>query len=166
MHYPTCFTIVFPFCGENNVEQMQNALSKWSKRDPDSIATFYDSISMLKSSCSNESFIDDLDLILATRRFIDGALINVDRTNLDPLIPTLFNQFVEWGEEYPKGFHLIHDDSKTLASEREIFEEFMTKFSGSNIELGYDRRKFKLPSKASLLVLEHRIVILNFKLLM
>lgn len=136
------------FCGENNVEQMQKCFIEMvKKRDPDSIATFYDSISMLKSSCSNESFIDDLDLILATRRFIDGALINVDRTNLDPLIPTLFNQFVEWGEEYPKGFHLIHDDSKTLASEREIFEEFMTKFSGSNIELGYDRRKFKLPLK-------------------
>lgn len=136
------------FCGEANVEVMQQRfIDMVKKRDAESISSFYESVETLKTNCSNEGFLSDLNLILATRRFIDGALANVDRTTLDPLIPTLFNQFVEWGKEYPKGFHVIHDESKTLGSERQIFEDFMAQYSGEEMELGYDRRKFNLPLK-------------------
>ena len=134
------------FCGEANVEVMQQRfIDMVKKRDVESIAAFYESVEGLKATCSSEGFMSDLDLILATRRFIDGALGNVDKTSLDPLIPTLFNQFVEWGKEYPRGFHVIHDESKTLGSERQLFEDFMANYSREEMELGYDRRKFNLP---------------------
>jgi hypothetical protein len=134
------------FCGEANVEVTQQRFIDMVRvRDAGSISSFYESVEVLKANCSSESFLSDLDLILATRHFIDGALENVDRTTLDPLIPTLFNQFIEWGKEYPKGFHVVHDESKTLGSERQLFEDFMTQFSREEMELGYDRRKFNLP---------------------
>lgn len=141
LHY--CLPI---FCGEAEVEAMQQRfIAMVRERDAASISAFYESVEVLKTTCSSEEFLGDLNLILATRVFIDGALANIDKSSLDPLIPALFNQFVEWGKEYPRGFHVIHDDSKTLASQRELFEDFMKKFSGKEIELGYDRRKFSLP---------------------
>lgn len=134
------------FCGEAEVDAMQQRfISMVRERDAASISAFYESVELLKTTCSNDGFLRDLDLILATRGLIDSALANVDKSSLDPLIPTLFNQFIEWGKEYPRGFHVIHDESKTLTSQRDLFEDFMTKFSGEEIELGYDRRKFSLP---------------------
>ena len=135
------------FCGEINVEVMQQRFIEMVKRrDVESISSFYESVEELKVHCSSQSFISDLDFILATRNFIDGALENVDKTMLDPLIPSLFNQFVDWGEDYPKGFHVIHDESKALGAERQLFEDFMSQFSNvKKMKLGYDRRKFDLP---------------------
>lgn len=136
------------FCGEaENAVMQQRFISMIKQRDASSISAFYESVELLKTTCSNEGFLSDLNLILATKRFIDSALANVDKSALDPLIPTLFNQFIEWGRDYPRGFHVIHDESKTLTSQRDLFEEFMIKFSGEDIELGYDRRKFSLPLK-------------------
>jgi hypothetical protein len=79
--------------------------------------------------------------------FIDGALKNLDKSDLDPLSPCLFYQGVVWGEKYPSGFHLVHDESKTLKANKDILEEFM-QWTKHDIEVGYDRRKFKLPLKA------------------
>lgn len=136
------------FCGEANVEMLQQRFIEMiKKRDDESISAFYSSVEALKINCVSEDFKSDIDMILATRNYIDGALANIDRTALDPLIPTLFNQFIDWGKEYQKGFHVVHDESKTLNSEREIFEDFMTKFSRDEMEVGYDRRKFNLPLK-------------------
>ncbi|KNE22727.1 DUF3800 domain-containing protein [Achromobacter spanius] len=136
------------FCGEAGVEMMQERfIDMVRERTPESISAFYESVENLKKTCSKSRFLSDLNLIIGTKSVINGALKNIDKSTLDPLIPTLFNQFIEWGKEYPRGFHVIHDESKTLVSQKELFEEFMTEFNGKEIELGYDRRKFTLPLK-------------------
>ncbi len=136
------------FCGEANVDFMyQQFISMVKTKDVESIESFYKSVYALLETCSQDSFRDDINMILATQMNINGALANVDRTSLDPLIPALFHQFISWGEQHPKGFHVIHDDSKTLDSQRQIYYDFMSAYSNNEVELGYDRRKFNLPLK-------------------
>jgi hypothetical protein len=135
------------FCGEENVASMQKLFIEMiKKRDDEAINAFYESIEALEAKSVSEKFKGDLDMILMTKSLINDALSNVDRTNLDPLIPSLFSQCVEWGIEYPKGFHVIHDESKTLGMQQVLFEQFMD-WTKTEMELGYDRRKFKLPLK-------------------
>lgn len=135
------------FCGAENVEATHKLFIEMiKKRDVEAINAFYESVEVLKSKSVSKGFNSDLDMILMTKNLIHDALNNVDRKNLDPLIPSLFSQSVEWGKEYPKGFHLIHDESKTLGMQQELFELFMD-WTKTEIELGYDRRKFNLPLK-------------------
>lgn len=133
------------FCGEENVTAMQKLFIEMiKKKDAEAINAFYESVGVLKEKSISEKFNSDLDMILITKNLIDDALSNVDRTNLDPLIPSLFSQCVEWGKEYSKGFHVIHDDSKTLEMKQILFGQFMD-LTSIEMEVGYDRRKFKLP---------------------
>lgn len=136
------------FCGEDNVEVMyQRFVNMIKTRDDQSISSFYTSVEALEESCIHEDFKKDLNLILGAKNYIEGALSSTDRNSIDPLIPSLFVQYVHWGKDYPKGFHVIHDQSKALGEERQIFEDFMNQFTGPETELGYDRRKFNLPLK-------------------
>lgn len=135
------------FCGEENVAAMQRLFIEMIKRkDAEAVNAFYESVEVLKQNSVNAKFNSDLDMILMTRNLVNDALSDVDRTNLDPLIPSLFSQCLEWGKEYPKGFHVIHDDSKTLEMKQVLFEQFMD-WTTTEMELGYDRRKFSLPLK-------------------
>lgn len=135
------------FCGQDFVDKMHKAFIEMIKnQDAESIEGFYASVDALKARSSSEQFTDDLDMISTTRHFIVGALNHVDRMNLDPLIPWLFSQCLEWGKEYPEGFHVIHDESKTLGMEKILFEQFMD-WTTNEMEIGYDRRKFSLPLK-------------------
>jgi hypothetical protein len=136
------------FCGEENEAAMQRLFIEMiKKRDAEAINAFYESIEVMKDKCIHDKFKSDLDLIALTKHYIDGALINVDKTDLDPLVPSLFYEGLEWGKSYPKGFHLIHDDSKTLELEKDLLEQFMF-MTKADEEIGYDRRKFNLPLKA------------------
>lgn len=136
------------FCTEIVVKSMYIAfLSMIKDRDAQSISAFYQAVELMREKSSSPKFGADLDMIAATRHFIDGALESLSKSDLDPLSPCLFYQGVAWGKKYPGGFHLVHDESKTLKANKEILEEFMhwTKYE---IEVGYDRRKFSLPLKS------------------
>src|SRR5690606_23960060 len=75
------------------------------------------------------------------------TLDDIDKSSLDPSIPAFFSQCVAWGDIHPKGFHIVHDDSKSIEQQRELLSLFMD-LTQKTIELGYDRRKFKLPLRA------------------
>lgn len=114
------------------------------QREGASIYAFYNAVLELRSNCTNGDFQRSIDLIGATVQYVDDALESVDRFALDPLIPALFVQYVEWGNDYPEGFDAIHDESKTLSENKEVFKDLMSKASEA-MEVGYDRRKFELP---------------------
>lgn len=143
LHY--CMPV---FCTGPVVENMYKAfITMIKERDANSISAFYQSVEVMQEKSSNPTFASDLAMIAATRRFIHGALENLNKSDLDPLSPCLFFQGVAWGGKYPDGFHLVHDESKTLKANKALLEEFM-QWTTSEIEIGYDRRKFKLPLKA------------------
>ncbi|WP_432451963.1 DUF3800 domain-containing protein [Agarivorans sp. QJM3NY_29] len=133
------------FCGQDRVQAMYGSFVNMIKeQSEESISSFYESVEVLKEHSIHENFKEDLNLILLTRNYIHDALNGIDKTSLDPSIPALFSKCVSWGDIHPKGFHIIHDDSHSVEKQKAMFSQFMD-WTQSSIELGYDRRKFKLP---------------------
>jgi hypothetical protein len=115
-------------------------------QDQESIDNFYFSAENVKTSSINEEYNRNIDLILNTKKCVHDALEGIDKSSLDPSIPALFSHCVLWGNAYPKGFHIIHDDSHSIENQRLLFAQFMD-WTQTDIELGYDRRKYQLPLK-------------------
>lgn len=135
------------FCDDELVDNMYKLFVQMIKEQTEeSIEAFYSSVEFVKSSSSSDGFKSDVDQIIETKLVVNSALENLDKSALDPSIPALFAQCIQWGQEYPKGFHLIHDDSHSIEKQREMFGMFMD-WTQESVELGYDRRKFGLPLK-------------------
>ncbi|WP_349772143.1 DUF3800 domain-containing protein [Stutzerimonas nitrititolerans] len=136
------------FCGQDRVDAMHAAfVSMVKQQGDDEIATFYETVEELKNNSTSDDFKSDINLILATKTDIKETLDDIDKSSLDPSIPAFFSQCVAWGDIHPKGFHIVHDDSKSIEQQRELLSLFMD-LTQKTIELGYDRRKFKLPLRA------------------
>jgi len=123
------------------------------KRNQESIDDFYLSVENVRKSRSDDKYNKCVEQILSTKHVIHDALKSIDKSSLDPSIPALFTHCVLWGEEYPEGFHIIHDHSHSIEKERLMFAKFMD-WTQDNVELGYDRRKYKLPLKGKSLNFE------------
>lgn len=135
------------FCGEEPVLKMYKSFVKMIKFQTDEfIEQFYSDVETLNDTCSSDGFKNDIDMILSTKSIIHDALDGIEKEALDPSIPALFCQCLNWGDVHPKGFHIIHDDSQTLEKQKSLFAQFMD-WTQDTIELGYDRRKFNLPLK-------------------
>ncbi|MCF7486255.1 DUF3800 domain-containing protein [Vibrio sp. A2-1] len=139
-----CLTV---FCDDDKVDKMMSAFIIMLKnKDSESIEAFYSSVEDVQSSSTHVPFRTDIQQILDTKEIINDALNGIDKTTLDPSIPALFAQCIQWGKDYPKGFHLMHDDSQTLEKQADMFALFMD-WTQENVEVGYDRRKYELPLK-------------------
>lgn len=135
------------FCGQENVTQMQQAFVLMIRDQTETqITHFYDMLERMKLRCSHTEFNETLNILLDTKDEIADILTGIDKSALDPSIPAFFSQCVLWGDIYKKGFHIIHDDSKSIERQRESLKLFMD-LRKKSIEVGYDRRKFKLPIK-------------------
>ncbi|WP_323149181.1 DUF3800 domain-containing protein [Pseudomonas oryzihabitans] len=136
------------FCGHESVNEMQASFVSMVKlQTEESIDLFYAKTEDLKAKSIDDNFKFEIDKILVTKTDIAEILDSIDKSSLDPSIPSFFSQCVHWGEDHPKGFYVIHDDSKSIEQQADLFSLFMD-LTQSTIELGYDRRKFKLPLKA------------------
>lgn len=115
-------------------------------QDQESIDNFYLSAENVKVSSINDEYNRNINLILDTKKCVHDALEGIDKSSLDPSIPALFSHCILWGHAYPEGFHIIHDDSHSIENQRMLFAQFMD-WTQTDIELGYDRRKYQLPLK-------------------
>jgi len=135
------------FCDADLVQSMYRSfVTMIREQGQEDIDNFYADVVKVKESSSSDKFKEDIDLILSTKNCIHDALEGIDKTSLDPSIPAFFSHCVLWGNAYPKGFHIIHDDSHSIEKERVLFALFMD-WTQSELELGYDRRKINLPLK-------------------
>lgn len=135
------------FCDADLLRSMYDSFIKMLKEQTEeSIDEFYSSVEALIPGLKSKSFENDINRILETKDYVVDALHGVDKFSLDPSIPALFAQCVQWGAKYPKGFHVVHDDSHTIEKQRLLFAQFMD-WTQDDIELGYDRRKYNLPLK-------------------
>lgn len=135
------------FCDKTLVGSMyESFVIMIREQGQDNIDNFYTYVKKVKDSSSDEEFKKNIDLILATKNFVDDALNQIDKSSLDPSIPALFLLCAQWGSLYPKGFNIIHDDSHSIEKQRLLFAQFMD-WTQDEVELGYDRRKYNLPLK-------------------
>ncbi|MFP1681584.1 DUF3800 domain-containing protein [Alloalcanivorax sp. C16-1] len=135
------------FCGAEPVRRTYESFVKMIKvQSPDLIENFYNNVEELKNNSASDEFRDHLDVLISTKKYIRDALEGIEKSSLDPSIPALFSQCVAWGKTHSKGFHVVHDDSHSIESQKLLFAQFMD-WSQSSVELGYDRRRFSLPLK-------------------
>lgn len=136
------------FCDASQVKAMYAAfVDMMRSKEEAAISRFYDEVLMLKETNSNERFNEHLDLILATRHTAHNAIARLDKFAIDPCVPALFIHCVQWGDVYPEGFAVKHDNSNALEQQQHMVTQFMD-WTKQEIVAGYDRRKFTLPLKS------------------
>lgn len=136
------------FCDASQVKTMYAAFVDMLRtKEEAAINRFYHAVLRLKETNSNERFNEHLDLILATRHTVHLAIARLDKFSIDPCIPALFIHCVHWGDVYPDGFAVKHDNSNALEQQQHMVTQFMD-WSKQEVVAGYDRRKFTLPLKS------------------
>ena len=68
---------------------------------------------------------------------------------LDPAIPALFVLIDAWGKRKQERFSVVHDQSKTIVESVSYFESMMARANEQSALVGYDRRKFLFPLRAT-----------------
>jgi hypothetical protein len=136
------------FCGIDQFEKFLDSFIRMIRtRTPDSNRQFFDAVRDLHLNCSNEDYKDLLEPYLYSERIVDSILSEITYQHLDPATTSFFAHCVEWGKQ--KGdFLAIHDDSKPMAAEYDNLKAMMDRAIEPAV-IGYGRRKFKFPLKAS-----------------
>lgn len=139
------------FCGKAPTEVfLRSFLSMIREQTVGAVRRFYRAASALYDNSSDAEYATVLSAILYSQRSIEHILADVDKNDLDPAIPALFQHCVFWGEQFAGPFDLLHDDSKTILQEKGFLEKFMSRGEQEHV-IGYDRRKFVFPLRSCLL---------------
>lgn len=137
------------FCGEERFEVFLNSFVKMIREQTDeSINKFYDSAEDLRRNSIDKKYLVSLAPILLSRNIIRDILKNNDYLSLDPAVPSLFNHCTSWGDRFLEEFVIVHDSSKPIRAQLDIFNAFMDKRVPYQ-EIGYDRRKFTFPLRST-----------------
>ena len=137
------------FCGEGRTTTLlRRFVEMFRSRTQRNIRKFYVAARAMYEHSTDREFVASLAPILASERMIDFILANNDRNSLDPAIPAFVEHCSLWGDRFGSEYDLIHDDSKPIFQEKETLEIFMSPEEVIQ-ELGYDRRTFSFPLRAS-----------------
>lgn len=137
------------FCGKDNFEELLVSFVEMI-RNPTLVSKerFFRATKAVHDNCANEDYRVSWAPYLYAERVIDDILDGVTYLTLDPAIPSFFLHCTEWGAQLATNFHAVHDASKPMVAEKDTFLAMMD----PNIEpeiIGYDRRKFEFPLKAT-----------------
>lgn len=145
MHYHCMPT----FCGEERFEIFLNSFVKMVREQTEeSINEFYDSAENIQKNSIEKKYLLSLSPILISRDIIGDILKDNDYLSLDPAVPSLFNHCTSWGDRFSEEFVIIHDSSKPIRAQLDVFNAFMDKRVPYQ-EIGYDRRKFIFPLRST-----------------
>lgn len=137
------------FCGTASFDEFLESFVEMVRRpSPDTKARFFLAALGMYERCSDEQHKSSFAPYIYAERCIDEILDGVNYLALDPAIPSFFSLCTAWGKKYSDSFDVIHDDSKPMAAERATFEAMMDR-SIEPAVIGYDRRKFEFPLKAT-----------------
>lgn len=137
------------FCGESRFNEFLASFVEMIRRKSnDSKSRFFRAARDMYEGCYHEEHKKSFVPYIYAENFIDDILDNVTYLSLDPAIPSFFLHCVEWGQLIPGQFDVIHDASKPMAAEKETLEALMDQ-SIQQATIGYDRRKFQFPLKAT-----------------
>ncbi|NMG28445.1 DUF3800 domain-containing protein [Aromatoleum evansii] len=137
------------FCGTAPFDEFLESFVEMVRRpSPDTKSRFFLAAREMYERCSNEDHKSSFAPYIYAERCIDEILDGVNYLALDPAIPSFFSLCTVWGTKYAESFHVVHDDSKPMAAERATFEAMMDRSIEPTV-IGYDRRKFEFPLKAT-----------------
>lgn len=145
MHY-YCLPIL---CGQDKFTTfLKTFIVMLRQKDNLSIKNFYKASNELYDSCSDKEYASLLIPILISDRTINEILEGNNYLSLDPAIPSLFDHCISWGEQLKEEFIVVHDSSKPIRAQLDLFNKLMEK-DISYTEIGYDRRKFTVPLRSN-----------------
>ena len=137
------------FCGEQRFDEFLASFVEMIRRPtPTSKARFFQAARGMYDGCSDADHKASFAPYIYAERCIDDILDGVTYLALDPAIPSFFALCTAWGSQIGEPFHAVHDASKPMAAERSTFEAMMDPAIEAAI-IGYDRRKFEFPLKAT-----------------
>lgn len=143
------YTTIPVVCGEENFQSFQKAFVRMIRnKDAISVREFYGICGIMYDSCKLPDFKPLIAIIIASADVVLEVLNAVGNTALDPAVTSFVAHLAYWTSQLDMEFDLVHDESKPLEQEKEMLSYLMSKDEGE-IEVGYDRRKFILPFKAS-----------------
>lgn len=143
------------FCGIENTDRLLSRfVDLMNKKIPIEVsaAAFYEAGAAMLNSCTNEEFKEDLRFITDPELF-ELWFPHIGNAPLEPAIPALFEHIAIWGKRKSDRFNVIHDDSKPILASQKDFMSMMAKGEEISRSIGYDRRKFLFPLRAT--SLEH-----------
>lgn len=137
------------FVGANEFASfLQNFVSMIRRKQVHDVETFYQHVHALWVANRGKTFEGFLSLFLASFEIVDEVLAAADVVMLDPAVPDFVVHCDAWGEHFGQEFDVIHDVSKPIEHGKEILEILMAK-DESEVLVGYDIRKFKMPLRAT-----------------
>ena len=143
-----CCTPVF--CGEENTDLFLSSFVELvRKREAEHVAAFYAAGRVLVESSNNEDFKKDLFYFTEPRLFNKWFGQHINGLALDPAVPALFGHIATWGARKQSRFDIVHDSSKPILASQQTFESMMALSGEESENIGYDRRKFEFPLRAS-----------------
>lgn len=137
------------FCGQGRFDEFLKSFVDMIRRPSvETKGRFFRAARNMYEGCSNEGHKSSFAPYIYAERHIDDILDGVTFLALDPAIPSFFVHCTEWGAQVGGPFHTIHDASKPMAAEKATFEAMMDPKIEPAV-IGYDRRKFEFPLKAT-----------------
>lgn len=136
------------FCGEEATHTFLQSFVDLIRHGPrDQKDKFYAAGERMLGSCKSEEFKSDL-LWFTEPHLFEHWFNDLDWSALDPAIPALFHQVVEWGERKADRFHILHDHSKPILASQQTYESMMAGPGEGSQVIGTDRRKITFPLRA------------------
>lgn len=136
------------FCGEDETNAFLQRFVELIRHGPEHHKdAFYAAGGDLLRNCKSEKFKKSL-MYFTEPRLFHIWYHDFDWSALDPAIPALFHQIVEWGDRKSDRFHVLHDHSKPILASQETFDSMMAGPGEGSHTIGTDRRKITFPLRA------------------
>lgn len=139
------------FCGEEPTGRfLQSFVDLMRYRTDTHAQAYFEAGRVMVESSSNEDFKRDL-FPFTERRLFESWFDVVGEMTLEPAIPALFQHINEWGKRKNSRFRVVHDNSKPVLASQDDFRSMMAMTGEQSQQIGYDRRKFHFPLRATTL---------------
>lgn len=148
------YACVPTFCGEAKTVAALEAFQQLVRhRTSHHVAAYETAGRSLIDACSDPFIADFLEPFFS-RDAMPIWLDDLPSDVLDPAIPALFSIIDAWGRRKGARFEVVHDQSKPVLASHNTFMANMALLNEQSEMVGYDRRQFLFPLRASGLHLE------------
>ena len=136
------------YCGEGRTKTLlRRFVQMMRNRTHGDIRRFYSAVRRAYEESQDKEFASSLAPLLLSERVIFEVLRH-NKNSIDPAIPAFFHLCAKWGDHVGMPFSTLHDEATALSQERDFLRRFM--WGGDEERLvGYDRRQFVLPLRAT-----------------
>lgn len=117
------------------------------KKTPGRVYEFYAVVNAMYRSCQDSHVRELIGMLAATRTIITDVIPYVDKSSIDPAVPSFTLLCDKWGRTLNGYFDAVHDNSLLMEQQNALLHLLMDA-NEPEIEIGYDRRKSIFPLRA------------------